>query len=379
MAKKKKPDPNTKCCELTSEHPKSEAEMMKIFSLDPARWIPQHFKGTMWDTQQKGGALLTLHAEKIVCKRIMAEELEDAILSFVKRWVKPLPKKCLPKGAYKKGKYLAVFGLWDLHLGAYAWNKEVGADWDVDIACHRAMNAIDDIIQELSLYPIDHIIVPLGGDFLHYDSNRMQTVSGDHHLDCDTRFARVYLAGLRLVSYMLERATELCPRIEFLYIPGNHDASTAFTLCAAMQERYRNDSRIGVDLNANPRKYRLYGGTLLGFDHGKTPMKQLKLIFAEEAKAYWSASHYREMQIGHTHQRRTDHFQGVLPMNGLTIRTNPALCNADFWHHSNGLIGEAMRSMEAYRYDKIGYRGSHVAWMRDTPHPEAVRLLKELT
>jgi hypothetical protein len=313
-------------------------------------------------------------------KRVISEELENKILEFVREHVKPLPKPKLPRSCLtqKPGEFLVVLGMWDLHLGAYAWNTEVGDNWDVEIACHRAMNAIDDVVKELVGYKVDKIIMPMGGDFLHYDSNRMKTVSGEHHLDCDTRFARVYQAGLRLLAYFIERAADLCTDVEYIYIPGNHDASVAFTLCSALNERYRNDPRIHIDLGPNPRKYRSYGKTLLGFDHGKIPINQLKMIFAEEACELWSNSRYREFQIGHTHQRRAQEFPGVLPLNGMTVRTNPTLCSHDFWHHNKGLIGEAMRSIEAWRYSKVGYRGSHVAWARDDQHPDAVKLIAEI-
>lgn len=343
--------------------------MMRQYNLDPDRWVPTRFSVSV----SRYGPRANLG-----CKRIMTDTIESMILKFVRENVRPLPKPKLGRIRRSRGKELAVVGFWDLHVGAYAWNQETGSDWDVDIACKRAANAIDDVCAELTLYEVDKIVMPVGNDYFHMDSARMQTTHGEHYLDCDTRFGRVYLAGLKLMSYIVERAAELCPRVELLYIAGNHDTSTGFTLCAALNERYRNDPRINVDLRASPRKYLAYGGTVLGFDHGKIPLNQLKMIFDNEAKQYISQSTYREIQVGHTHQRRAQDVAALTPTNGLTVRTNPSLCDADYWHFGKGLIGEPMRSIEAWRYDKVGYRGSHVAWARGDEHPAARKIREDV-
>lgn len=341
--------------------------MMKLYGLSPDKWLPTRFNISIGRHGPRGS---------LSCKRIMTETLEAAILKFVRQNVRPLPKpKAVPRR--KPGDFMVAWGLWDMHIGSYAWNTEVGADWDVDMACRRVVNSVDDMVVELNPYKVDCVYMPIGNDFLHFDSNRMQTTFGEHHMDCDTRFARVYQAGLYSLSYMIERAAGICNDVRILYIPGNHDMSTSFTLCAALNERFRHDPRVTVDLQANPRKYTLYGGTLLGFGHGSVPDAQMKLIFAEEAHDLWSQSSYREMQIGHTHQRKAKEVPGLIPLNGLTVRTNPTLCNNDFWHHSKALIGESMRSVEAWRYDRRGYRGSHVTWARDDDHQVAAKIIKK--
>lgn len=344
--------------------------MMELYGLDKKLWFPTRFNVSIGKYGPRGS---------LSCKRIMAESLQSAILSYVRETVKPLRK--LPTTRQLRsdlGDFMVAWGLWDMHFGSYAWNSEVGADWDVDIACTRVANSIDDMVRELSPYRVTTIYMPIGNDFLHFDSNRMKTTFGEHYMDCDTRFARVYLAGLYSLTYMIRRATEICDDVRILYIPGNHDMSTAFTLCAGLLERFRDDDRVTVDLGANPRKYVLHGGSLVGFGHGNVPDAQLKLIFAEEAHDLWSQSTYREFQRGHTHQRRAQEIPGVMPMNGLTIRTNPTLCNNDFWHHSKALIGESTRSVEAWRYNEDGYCGSHVSWARGDAHPKASSMLKKL-
>jgi hypothetical protein len=228
------------------------------------------------------------------------------------------------------------------------------------------MNSVDDMIREFEPYPIKKILMPVGNDFFHFDSVKMTTTHGDHFLDTDTRYAKVFLTGLRCLSYMVERALEICDDIEILYVPGNHDYTSSFTLCACLEERFRNDDRVTTDLGANPRKYRNHGGVILGYEHGQKLRKdRVPTVMARECKKWWATSTWVEMQVGHTHQRAGTQYAATTPTNGVLVRVNPALCNADSWHHAQGFIGEEMPSVEAYRYDEVGFRGSHVTWARD--------------
>ncbi len=351
------------------DRPMSEQEMMAACKLDPKRWIPTWYKGNVWSGFYKlptgSHKTVRLYQSKITCQRVISEQLEDAILQFVRENVKPIKNTIrAPKPA--KQNQIVSWGLWDAHIGSYAWSTETGADWDVDIACHRIYNSIDDIVEELRQYPIKHIIMPIGNDFMHFDSCRMKTAHGDHPLDTDTRYARVYLAALRCLSYMVERALEIARYVELLYVPGNHDVTSSFTLIAALAQRYRNIGRVRIDLRANPRKYRMHGGVLLGYDHGaECPPNRLAQIFSNEARDLWSKATCREIHVGHKHQTRETRYDGVLPLSGVVVRVSPALCNSDAWHHSKGFIGEPRRSVEAWRYDDVGCRGCHIAWARD--------------
>jgi hypothetical protein len=300
-------------------------------------------------------------------KSTLTEGTQEAILRFVKAHVKPAPLqkkgKALPPVG-EKG-FLVVAGLWDSHIGMYAWKDEVGADYDVEIASARIKNAIDDLTTELSVWPIARMIIPVGNDLMHYDSVRHKTAHGEHFLDTDTRYARVFQAALTCIRYQIDRALEVCDDILIPYIPGNHDYTSSYCICAAIDCWYRNDSRVKVDLSANPRKYYRHGGVLLGFEHGTDCKPEtLARIFATEAAADWSASTYREVQIGHKHQNREWHYEGVTPTNGVTVRMNPALTSTDVWHHGKGFVGQ-VKAVEAWRYDSQGYRGSHCVWARD--------------
>lgn len=371
---------------VTPDKPRTLAEMMELFGIDGKSWVVTNFRANEWqgfykiknrvgDVETTGHQKVRLYQTRLTLKRIVAEEIEHAILKFTKEHVKALPTR------KKKGRsphdypQMVSWGLWDAHLGMYAFRGEVGADYDVGIATNRVLNSIDDMVEELRAYPIEKILMPIGNDFLHFDSVRHTTTFGDNFLDTDTRYGHIYLAGLRCLAYMVERATEICDDIELIYVPGNHDLGTSYGLTVALSQRYRNDERVTADLSFNPRKYRKFGRTLLGYEHGqKCKAAQLALIMHEEARDLLAGVVWKEWQVGHTHQRQEKWFQGVEPTNSVLIRTNPCLCNVDSWHHNQGFISEPTKSVEAWRYRKdTGYVGSHVAWARDDQPGEAAR------
>lgn len=362
------------------ERPATVEELMRACKLDPAVWIPEYYKPNTWQgfAKMKVGESehlqkVALYQSKLVVKRIIPDEIEKAIGEWIRKSVHPLPKptlKAAQASRHDEPGQMVSWGFWDAHLGAYAWASEVGKNWDVQIACNRIYNSVDDMAVELAKYKIGRIIMPVGNDFLHFDNLQRRTTSESHQLDADSRYQRVYEAGLTCLAYQVDRALDLSGDLEIKYIPGNHDYIASFALCSALAQRYRNDPRVKVDLGANSRKYVVWGGTLLWFDHGAgvTP-QQLALIIPTEARDVWSKITYCEAQQGHKHQRWEKQYQGVTPTNGILVVRNPSLANVDAWHHQQGFIGEPMKSVEARRYDHVGYRGSHVAWARDDSHP----------
>lgn len=347
--------------EFTSARPKSEAEMMAVWGLDRKRWIPQTFSGGVRETHKKDTGVIPLYTGRISCKRVITEELEAAIVEMMQEIVAPLDKPKIRAPKKRQGKpQAASFGLWDAHIGMYSWNAETGADWDVEKALTVYYNAIDELMDEMARYPIEHLWLPMGNDWLHFDSVRHKTAEGSHDLDVDTRFARCYIAALKIMIYQVQRAIEQFGKVKIILIGGNHDATTAFTLVMALMQRFMNDPRVTFDVRPIGRKYERFGGCLLGWDHGAYNKPQrLALNLLTEPGVDRNGVTYREVQVGHRHQQRDTMLCGVTPTNGVMIRMNGSLCNADIWHARQGFT-DPIKTCEAWRYDHVGFKGSHV-------------------
>jgi len=364
---------------LKYDRPATVEELMAAADLDPDVWIPQYVKVNTWEgfyalKTKDGHRKVRLFQTKATFKRIIDEALEEAFRRFVEEHgAKPLPKKVLPQ--WKRGEYandepqLLSWGIYDAHLGMYAWNSEVGASYDMSIARSRICNSIDDVVLEMRPYRIQKAIIPVGNDFLHCDNVRHNTSFGDHHLDVDTRYAKILTAGLECMTYQVERGLEFVEdEIELIWVPGNHDYHASYALTLALQQRYRNEPRIKVDLGANPRKFRMFGGVLIGMEHGQLNPKMVNNLFSTATHKMFSSSTYREFHVGHKHQRNVIEFQSLIPTNGLIVRVHPSLTNTDKWHHDKGFLGEPVKGVEVCRYSETALRGTHLAWARDETH-----------
>lgn len=347
-----------------------------------AEWIATHHKERCWEValklkqgkdrpdivrkEQLWGSVTTF-------RKIIDEEMRAAILEWVQEIVNPIPVPPTPKRDYLQDTpFMVSLGLYDLHIGMYAFAKEVGRDWDVEIAVNRALNAIDDMVEELLPYNIVKILLPIGNDFMHFDNVRQRTTEAQHDLDSDSRWQRALRAAIHVLTYLVQRMTELCEDLDIFWVPGNHDVYTSYQLTAYLWGRFHGDDRIKVDLNEDPQKIRRYGSVAIIYEHGQeVPINRWPLIFHErvlehaEKHGLSTKLTHKEVQLGHTHQKKVKDFMSETPVGGIKVVVNPTLCNHDFWHHKKGFIGTPQKSVEAYRYDEIGVRGSHVVWARD--------------
>lgn len=357
--------------EIVTDRPLTLDELCRIFRIDRTIWVAEWFKPNVWQQGMKApdGTPIrqNLYQTKAVFRRAMHDEVCKAIREFMQNEIRPA--KGTPRRATSRvhdSDEVLVWGIYDAHLGMQAWHEETGENFDLDIAVSRVMNSIDDMIDDLKGRKFARVWMPIGNDFMHFDTVKAKTTFGEHHLDTDTRYGKVFVAAFACLEYMVSRAAESLGPVDGIYVPGNHDYHSAYALAYALNQRFINDDRIKVDCNVNPRKYRKWGKTLIGFDHGqKITKQQLARIMAEECSAVWSDTWYREWHIGHTHQRASAVFEGVTPTNGITVRTHPCLSGVDMFHHQHGMIGEPVKSVEAHRYDKTGYRGTHCTWVRD--------------
>lgn len=243
----------------------------------------------------------------------------------------------------------------DLHAGAYVWGEECGEDYDSDIARDLVGDAIAQLAQRASGFPVDKILLPLGNDLAHSDRQNGgaggMTTKGTV-VDVDTRRARL-MRMLRVIAVeSIDTLRSIAP-VEVIVVRGNHDADTMIALGEIVAAWYRNDDCVTIRNEPTERKYVRYGVNLLGFTHGHNEKhSELPLIMATEAPADWAATTHREYHIGHLHRKG----EVVSEHSGVRVRVMPSLAADDAWHRSQGYAH--MRAAEAYLWSHdTGYVG----------------------
>ena len=101
---------------------------------------------------------------------------------------------------------LAMYPVFDLHIGAMAHKHECGENYDTATA-EKVMNGFFDYAVDKAPNAKNAVLV-LGGDFLHYDSLEAKTPASGHILDSDSRYAKIVYVAIRSVRRAISRMME---------------------------------------------------------------------------------------------------------------------------------------------------------------------------
>lgn len=293
-------------------------------------------------------------AEKAQFWRDLADELSASI--------KPLPPVKLVSPTASE--LCAVYPVGDQHNGMLAWKHESGESWDLDISERTLKNAIDYLVA--SMPPAQYAVLPVLGDFGHYDSHRPETPAHRNLLDADGRFGKMYRSHIRLALYMRQRILEKHEFLHMIWLKGNHDPTTAQTIIDWLQVMNENEPRVTVDNTPSFFSYHRFGQCLFGFTHGdKTRAAQLPGVMAYDRAKDWGETTHRTFFTGHWHSKRVEDFPGC------TVEVMRVLPPGDAW--ATGAGYRSIRGMEAIMYhERFGevIRLPVKPMMFDTPEPE---------
>lgn len=233
----------------------------------------------------------------------------------------------------------------DFHLGKLAWSGETGDDdYDLKVAAKLWKKTVDDLIDKAcSFGEIEKILFPVGQDYFHFDTPTVTTTAGTQ-LDSDTRWQKMFSKGVELLVWAVEQLRKIAP-VEVLWIPGNHDQMLSYAATVGLAQRYAETKSVKVDLSATPRKYRLFGNSLIGYSHGEKEGKRLEGLMQVEVPELWGDSIFREFHMGHLHTEST------VTKNGIVFRRISAITAPDAWHVENGFIG-SVRQAQAFMWDR---------------------------
>lgn len=354
---------------LTGPKMPSPKDVLARHSLDPDVWRVVRVVSNQWEGFIKTGPAgeeraekVPLYSTRVYVERILNEPMEALLHKLASRVMpRPSPKVKKSRHSPKPEDQLAVFGLYDAHIGAISWAGEVDQNNSTVLAVERCKNAIDDLLTKAAIHPIRQMLIPVGNDFAHYDNERGETTSGNVVVDRDTRYARMVDACHEVLVYLVDRCLEVCDDLRIKYVGGNHDRLTSLHLCYWLKAMYQNDPRVDVDAAAHLRKYHMWGNVLIGLTHqDRMQIKSAYRLMAEEAKEHWANAKTKEIHVGHLHHTKTTALKAVDPdttssYGQVIIRQNPSLKPRDYYEYQHGY--DAVRCADLWRYSRDGIQG----------------------
>ena len=312
--------------------------IMRAHSLNVADWEVISYKSNYWQSQAKGGRKIDLYQSKITVKpRKDSLRLEDIEAFFAN--LKFDERTRIKPAQYSADGEILEICVPDLHSGLFSWRHETGEDYDHNITRERFTGCMADIMARCKGRKFSKVLFVTLGDLLHVDNDRQETTKGTFQ-QVDGRFSKFFLNTLDLLVDAITALEQIAP-VEVVYIQGNHDGITGFTLLQSVKMAFRNDRNVTVDTEPNPRKWRRIGENLIGWCHGDMPAKNRSTWLHQEAREEYGQTKYAEIHAGHLHSQQT------VEGNGLIYRSLPTICGASAWEHHQA-FGKSHRCVMSF-------------------------------
>jgi len=241
----------------------------------------------------------------------------------------------------------------DTHFAKYAWSRTTGGeDYDLDHADRLVRSAGLGLLEAGDAHRPGRRTIAFLGDLFHYDTPDAKTTRGTP-LERDGRLERMIETGSAALVALVERSAETAPT-DCVIVPGNHDETMTAWFRLLLRTHFAKDRRVVVHNVYTHRQYLEHDGTLLGFAHGDKARGKLPSLMALESREAWARCPCREIHTGHLHKqaariRRVVDSDGIDTVDGVVVRTAPALCPPDDWHAQEGWIG-SRQAMETFLY-----------------------------
>lgn len=214
-------------------------------------------------------------------------------------------------------KSLALYPVFDLHIGALAHKAECGESYDTGIA-ERVLNDFFDYA--VGAAPMsERAVLLLGGDLLHSDGMVPVTPTSGHILDQDSRYAKLVYVAIRSVRRAVGKMLLNHKDVEIQVLSGNHDQSGMIWLRAALAAFYEDEPRVTVDVSPTIVHHTQYGKTFLAYHHGHTIKKPENLLSAcvSDWREDFGKSKYVYVHVGHLHHKSvTESSIGIVEHHG---------------------------------------------------------------
>lgn len=238
---------------------------------------------------------------------------------------------------------LAAYPVGDHHFGMHSWWVETGDSYDLKIATQALCGAADYLVNATPA--AGTALIPLLGDFFHYDSMVPVTPTNGNPLDSDSRFAKMVRVAIAGVRYLVRAALQKHGRVHLIIEIGNHDPVSSVFLMEALAQVYENDPRVTVDTSPAHFHYYEFGRNLIGTHHGHgVKLERLPLVMATDRPEAWGRTKHRYWWTGHVHKDR------VLDNGGARVESFRVLPPLDAWAHQQGYRpGRSMTAIVLHR------------------------------
>jgi hypothetical protein len=265
------------------------------------------------------------------------EEMMRELCDNLKENIKPWPVVKAPKKV--NADLCSVYTITDYHIGAYSWNEETGADWDIKIAEDTLYKAFGDMINGTP--DSEQAVFVQMGDFLHWDGLTSVTPLNRHVLDSDGRYPKLVQVAVETCVRAVEMLLHKHKHVHVVMCEGNHDLTGSVWLQAIMKMAFKKNKRVTVDDSVFPYYSFTWGNVFLGWHHGHlTKIRGLAGKFFSEPRFRGQMANTEHIYIstGHYHTKEVVEVSGVVIERHPTLNARDAYGARGFEHSQRGAL-----------------------------------------
>lgn len=273
-----------------------------------------------------------------------AEDLKAALAAAVEAMKGEIePVAPIPAPQSSMADLCALYTLTDAHVGALAWHREGGADWDLNIAERTIVGCFAETIRQMP--PAGQAIFNQLGDLLHYDSLQAVTPTSGHILDADSRYTKMVEVAVRIMRQIIAMLLAKHDRVHVVMAEGNHDMASSVWLRTMFKALYENEPRVTVDDSALPYYAFEFGEVMLAFHHSHLKKNAaLPGLLAAQFSQMWGRTRKRYCHTGNLHHAEEKEH------SGMTVIQHPTLAARDAYAARGGWFAD--RAMSAITYHR---------------------------
>ena len=331
-----------KLLKMAEEDAKNPEYLLKAHGYDVNVWELISARNNIWNVYSKKDGINTLYSSKIVAR--------PKTVLFNEKWIQDTIKELDFSAKIKSYKYdinqsskTIEINFADVHIGKFVQELVSNGVYDADIAINRYKNAIDEALSRISIFNVKEFIFPVGQDYINFDNFEGSTTKGTRQ-DMNEFYESVYKKAYRCLIDTIEKLRSIAP-VRIIYVKGNHDSLSTFTMCYSLYELYNfnNIKDVTVDYSTLQRKYIKIGNTTLGLGHGEEEKSRITDCMQTDVPELWN-NKYRYFHLSHLHSEKCKEIGGVV------YRWLGSLSENCKWTYKSGYVG-AQKKGHVFIYD----------------------------
>lgn len=269
-------------------------------------------------------------------------------------------------------KRLLVPANFDVHIGKLVEKVRTDRTYGSQEAVRRVLEGQAQLYEYAKPMGITDVLLPLGNDIIHVDSNKYTTTNGTPQ-DVDGSVESMMLLAVEMYVKYIEALTKHHD-VWLTHVSSNHDRVSGWAVSQMIANRLWNNKRVHFkkEVLANtPRKYFIYGNNLIMFQHGDSKVDAVIGSIIQEARlalaqtrftyCYQGDKHHKmvyEQGRGRKGPKEKDHSGVVMIAKGendgnlVHVETVRSPSEPDAWHTTNNYIN--VPAVEAFVHDVSG-------------------------